>query len=143
MNPNIWGPHAWLFLHSITLGYPNNPSETDKINLLNFFNVLSDVLPCKKCRNGFKSHIKEYPLTNEILSSKIKVIKWLIDIHNLVNKENNKKLLSHENAFKELLNVYDTNNKIWIITIIIIIIIIIFIICTIIYNQIVSIRPEN
>ena len=32
MEPNIWGPGAWTFLHSITLNYPNNPNiQTKKI----------------------------------------------------------------------------------------------------------------
>ena len=26
MEPNIWGPGAWTFLHSITFQYPENPS---------------------------------------------------------------------------------------------------------------------
>ena len=30
MDPLIWGPHAWFFLHSITLVYPDNPSEQEK-----------------------------------------------------------------------------------------------------------------
>ena len=32
MEPEIWGPHAWQFLHSITLSYPDNPTFEDKNN---------------------------------------------------------------------------------------------------------------
>ena len=32
MNPNIWGESAWLFLHTITLNYPENPTFLDKHN---------------------------------------------------------------------------------------------------------------
>ena len=32
-NNKIWGPDAWLFLHTITFNYPENPSEQDKVNL--------------------------------------------------------------------------------------------------------------
>ena len=33
-NPEIWGPGAWLFLHTITLNYPTNPTFEDKENYL-------------------------------------------------------------------------------------------------------------
>ena len=28
MKPEIWGPHAWMFLHSITLEYPDRTNRT-------------------------------------------------------------------------------------------------------------------
>ena len=36
MEPEIWGPHAWQFLHSITLSYPDNPTLEDKNNHAQF-----------------------------------------------------------------------------------------------------------
>ena len=36
MDPEIWGPSAWIFLHTITLNYPNNPTIYDKQNYKNF-----------------------------------------------------------------------------------------------------------
>ena len=33
MNPEIWGPPAWMFLHSISLAYPKNPTDVDKTKL--------------------------------------------------------------------------------------------------------------
>ena len=30
MNPKIWGPPGWIFLHSIAYGYPNEPSSDEK-----------------------------------------------------------------------------------------------------------------
>ena len=40
MNPKIWGPHAWIFLHSITLNYPENPTpELKKNNIKDFLKV--------------------------------------------------------------------------------------------------------
>ena len=38
MDPRIWGPPAWTFLHSVTLAYPDNPTETDRTNYKKFFN---------------------------------------------------------------------------------------------------------
>ena len=30
MLPEIWGKHGWNFLHLITMGYPDNPTEDEK-----------------------------------------------------------------------------------------------------------------
>ena len=32
MEPKIWGEHAWIFLHTITLNYPEEPTFSDKYN---------------------------------------------------------------------------------------------------------------
>lgn len=125
MKPDIWGPHAWIFLHSITLEYPDNPSDNDKINMTTFIKAVGDVLPCQKCRVNFKNHINEFPLTDTILDSKKNLVKWLIDIHNSVNKMNNKESISYENALRNILNPYDDTTKNWLIIYIFIIIILI------------------
>ncbi len=107
MKPEIWGPHAWIFLHSITLTYPDTPTSDDKKNMADFFSTLMKVLPCQKCQSNFGQHFAEYPLTDDILSSKAKLIKWLIDVHNAVNRMNNKEVLSHEESLRRLLCLLD------------------------------------
>ena len=63
MDPSIWGPHAWFFLHSITLAYPENPTIIDKENMRTFFNAFYKVLPCNTCVMNYTNHIKQLPLT--------------------------------------------------------------------------------
>ena len=92
--PDEWGPHGWKFIHYITLGYPEKPTNEDKIKYKNFFTLLKDVIPCVLCRNNYKYHLKIYPLTDYILKSKINLMAWGIKMHNLVNIENNKKKYS-------------------------------------------------
>ena len=58
MNPKIWGKHAWIFLHSITLAYPNCPTDEEKNNTKNFFISLENILPCYECRRNYKKHLK-------------------------------------------------------------------------------------
>lgn len=101
MDPKIWGPHGWTFLHSITLAYSKNPDESDKTNIYKFMINMGRVLPCYKCIKNFKSHIKEFPLTDDILSSRKNLVEWLIDIHNCVNISNSKKVLSYTEALNE------------------------------------------
>ena len=85
MDPKIWGPHAWFFMHSITLVYPDEPTDNDKNNIKQFFNYLGKVIPCMKCRGNFEDHLKKLPLDDTVLSSRNNLVKWLFKFHNEVN----------------------------------------------------------
>jgi hypothetical protein len=111
MNPSVWGNHAWIFLHSITMAYPTCPTENDKYNMKNFFMAIMDVLPCPTCKDNYKNHILELPLTDKILGSKDLLVKWLIDFHNLVNKQNGKRQLSYDEVQDNYANMYGYNTK--------------------------------
>ena len=85
MEPNIWGPHAWFFLHSVTLMYPEHPNEQEKQHYYNFFNNLGNILPCIICRENYKNHLIKYPLKQN-LNTRNDLHIWLVNIHNEVNK---------------------------------------------------------
>jgi len=110
MQPEIWGPSAWTFLHTITLNYPNNPNDEDKSNHKLFFNNLKNIIPCEKCAIHYKENLKKYPL-EPALESKELLVKWLIDIHNEVNKKNKKKIYSYEEVNKIYKDMYSINNS--------------------------------
>ena len=96
--PNVWGPHGWGFIHYITIGYPNNASDSDKLKYKKFFENLHDVIPCKLCSDNYKDHLIEFPLNDKVLSSKKNFIEWGIDVHNAVNKLNKKKIVKYDDA---------------------------------------------
>ena len=62
MEPEIWGPHGWKFMHYISLGYPINPTSKDKINYKNFYYSLQDILPCEKCAINYQKNITRWSL---------------------------------------------------------------------------------
>ena len=101
--PDIWGPHGWKFIHYVTLGYPQKPSSETKKQYTNFFLSLRDVIPCSICGNNFRIHMKQYPLTDEILSDKQLFVEWGITMHNLVNLSNNKKIYDNEEGLEEII----------------------------------------
>jgi hypothetical protein len=72
-------------MHIISLGYPKNPTYTDKKCAKEFYESLSFLLPCAICREHYREHIVKNPLT-PFLDSRNDLIKWTIDIHNSVNK---------------------------------------------------------
>jgi hypothetical protein len=103
----VWGPHGWRFLHYVSLGYPNNPSEEDKINYMNFYQMIKNVLPCSVCSRHYEENYNAMPLTDEILSSKEKLVEWVITMHNIVNHSTGKRII----PLDEALELIDTDVK--------------------------------
>jgi len=95
MDTKFWGPSGWKLLHYMTESYPDKPSETQKANMITFFNVLGEVLPCKYCRISFKEYIKAKPV-EKVVNSREKLCRWMFDIHNMVNNKLRKQGLVNE-----------------------------------------------
>ena len=56
-------------------------------------------------------HLQQYPLTEDIMSNKDKLISWCIKMHNLVNIENNSKVYSDDEAIKHIIKEKHVNKK--------------------------------
>ena len=95
MDTKFWGPSGWKLLHYMTESFPDRPSETQKANMITFFNVLGEVLPCKYCRISFKEYIALKPVEKAVVS-KEKLCRWMYDIHNMVSAKLRKQGLHHE-----------------------------------------------
>lgn len=106
MNQNIWGPTLWFSLHTITMNYPNQPTFLQKKDYKNFFTSLQYVIPCKVCRNNYQRHLIEHPIDN-FLNSRKSLVFWLIDIHNMVNSETGKKVLSYDKVIEKYEKIYE------------------------------------
>jgi hypothetical protein len=109
MEPNIWGPSAWKFLHSITFQYPENPTDLDKQKYFTFFNSLKNVLPCPTCREHYGKSFETVPIR---LDNRKELIEWLIDIHNKVNLEAGKKVYSYSEVYQIYNDMYDIKNNV-------------------------------
>lgn len=105
INPTLWGPNLWKFMHYLTLSYPEQPTEYDVNKFKNFFMNIGEYLPCEKCRYNYKDHLQVLPLTENELSCRDNLILWLFNLHNIVNKHIGKK----EFTIKEFNDVYVNN----------------------------------
>ena len=113
MDPEKWGYHGWNFIHNIALGYDETFSYQKKQNYINFFDVISDVIPCEKCSKHYKEYISK---NRPNIKNKDSLFKWTVDIHNNVNKILNKDQISYNKAYNiwldEKINTKNTiNNK--------------------------------
>ncbi len=105
MNQNIWGPHLWFSLHTISFNYPLKPKDEDKENYKSFFIQLQHIIPCSVCKKNYKRHLQEFPV-NDHLNSRKDIVYWVIDLHNMVNSETGKRVISYKDAIKRYEDVY-------------------------------------
>ena len=97
IKPSVWGPPGWRFMHYVSLGYPEKPSDSEKQQYKVFYESLQHVLPCHTCAQNYKENLKEMPI-DDALGSRDSLVKWVIDIHNKVNVETGKKTLEYQEA---------------------------------------------
>tara|TARA_Y100000389_G_scaffold87533_1_gene84052 strand:- start:4467 stop:4877 length:411 start_codon:yes stop_codon:yes gene_type:complete len=107
MDSEIWGPHGWFFLHTITFTYPDNPSPNEKAQYYNFFINLQYVLPCEICKKNYPNHLKELPLDDMALENKKSLTKWLVGIHNLTNRDLNKPQMKYKEVLKRFNEIFE------------------------------------
>jgi len=125
MNPEIWGPGAWTFLHTITLNYPNNP-DIDVIDYhKNFFVLLKNIIPCEKCRLHYSQYLIDNPI-DDVLNNKQDFVIWLNKLHNEINVRNNKPEMNIKNMIKLYKKKYSEKNNFKMYILILLFVIIIF-----------------
>src|SRR6476661_7834798 len=82
---HIWGPIQWSMLHLISFNYPVNPTEEDKINYYNHIVSLTNILPCKACRDNLVVNLKELKFNKNHMKNRESFSRFIYDLHNHVN----------------------------------------------------------
>jgi uncharacterized membrane protein len=93
------------------LGYPNNPTTEVKEDYKTFFTSIGKILPCSICSNHYQENLLVHPITDDILSSRDNLLKWTIDMHNEVNKQNNKKIFEYDEGIQLIRNNFNDNQN--------------------------------
>ena len=109
LNPEIWGPHAWFFIESSVLSYPDNPTQSDKKKMSTFLKSLQYAIPCEGCRNHYKNNLKSFPLNENVLKNKDELFKWVVNLHNNANRRNTLSK-NEDETLKYYISVYSTEN---------------------------------
>jgi hypothetical protein len=82
--PSVWGPLFWHTIHITAIGYPTNPSYSQKKAAKEFYEALVHLIPCPMCREHYQTHLQRYPLTPH-LDKRDDLFKWTVQLHNEVN----------------------------------------------------------
>jgi hypothetical protein len=93
LDPNVWGPHFWFFLHTLAMSYPHHPSSVTKKKFYDFIMNLPLFLPVEAIGADFSKLLDEYPIT-AYLDNRESLIKWMHFIHNKINEKLEKPKIS-------------------------------------------------
>ncbi|KAJ6593362.1 ERV/ALR sulfhydryl oxidase domain-containing protein [Mycena capillaripes] len=77
------GRATWKLLHTMTLRYPETPTQDERDALNSYFHLLSRLYPCGECAAEFQMLLKKYPPQT---SSRRAASLWLCSVHNVVNE---------------------------------------------------------
>jgi len=110
LNKNIWGPSLWLFLHTISINYPPQPSADLKKQYLLFFKSLEFILPCKSCRIHYSNFLIKHPI-DDSLENQQQLFDWVLKLHNEVNRHNKKRPWTRIQCSKLYTSLYANSSK--------------------------------
>lgn len=104
-NTKQWNLY-WYYLHWFTFNYTNKPSEDDKNEVNKLVYVMkTNGIKCDKCRMHFKEWLNKYDIHLYFVDRK-SLFKYFFELHNNINRQNGKKVLSLNQA----VNIYRKNN---------------------------------
>jgi hypothetical protein len=93
LNPEIWGPKYWFFLHSVAMTYPETPNAITKRKYYDLIQNMPLFIPCTKIGDKFGDLLLNYPVT-PYLANRDSFIRWVWFIHNKINKVLDKEQIS-------------------------------------------------
>lgn len=79
--------------------YPDAPAEEDKTKYAAYFNSISGVLPCAKCRGHFSDLLNQHPIEPHLSCSK-DLLAWVVARKNDVNLRLGKRCPTEEHVCK-------------------------------------------
>ena len=105
LDPDVWGPHYWFFLHTLAISYPIKPNDVTKKKYYTFIHNLPLFIPVNEIGNSFSKLLDKYPV-KPYLDSRKSFIKWMHFIHNKINILCNKDEISLDEAMEQYYNNY-------------------------------------
>ena len=109
LDPKIWGPKFWFFLHTISLTYPNYPNTITKKKYYELIQNLPTFLPIEEIASNFSKLLDQFPI-QPYLDNKESFIKWVWFIHNKINEKLEKPIISLNDFYIKYYENYKTKN---------------------------------
>jgi hypothetical protein len=95
--PTVWGPFFWHTMHLAALGYPKEPTYSEKRAAKEFYESLAYLIPCPVCKEHYADQLKKNPITPS-LDTRKDLFLWTLNIHNIVNKSLGKPELTEQDS---------------------------------------------
>jgi hypothetical protein len=110
LDPKIWGPHYWFFLHTIAMSYPIHPNAVTKKKYYDFVQNIPLFIPVESMAGEFSKLLDQYPV-QPYLDNKESFIRWMWFIHNKINKKLEKPQISLNDFYIKYYDEYKPMNE--------------------------------
>ena len=110
LDPKIWGPHYWFFLHTIAMSYPVYPNAVTKKKYYDFVQNIPLFIPVESMAGEFSKLLDQYPV-QPYLDNKESFIRWMWFIHNKINKKLEKPQISLNDFYVNYYEEYKPMNE--------------------------------
>ena len=110
LDPKIWGPHYWFFLHTVAMTYPHHPNAVTKKKYYEFIQNLPLFIPVEQISKEFEKLIDLYPIT-PYLDNRDSFVRWMHFAHNKINEKLEKPQITLNDFFVQYYNEYKSQNE--------------------------------
>jgi len=109
LDPKIWGPHYWFFIHTVAMTYPIRPNAVTKKKYYEFIQNLPLFIPVESISGEFSKLIDKYPVT-PYLDNRESLIRWTHFIHKKINQKLEKPQISLSEFYVKYYEEYKSQN---------------------------------
>jgi hypothetical protein len=109
LDPKIWGPHYWFFIHTVAMTYPIRPNAVTKKKYYEFIQNLPVFIPVENMSGEFSKLLDKYPVT-PYLDNRESLIRWTHFIHNKINQKLEKPQISLSEFYVKYYEEYKSQN---------------------------------
>ena len=109
LDPKIWGPHYWFFLHTLSMTYPKNPNAVNKKKYYDFIQSFPLFIPVESISGEFSKLLDKYPVA-PYLDNRESFIQWMHFIHNKINEKLEKPQISLNDFYVKYYEEYKPDN---------------------------------
>ena len=110
LDPKVWGPHYWFFLHTLAMTYPHHPNAVTKKKYYEFIQNLPLFLPVEEISGEFSKLIDKYPIT-PYLDNRDSFVRWMHFIHNKINEKLEKPQITLNEFFVSYYDNYKSKDE--------------------------------
>ena len=110
LDPKVWGPHYWFFLHTLAMTYPHHPNAVTKKKYYEFIQNMPLFLPVEEISGEFSELLDKFPIM-PYLDNRDSFVRWMHFIHNKINEKMEKPSISLSEFFVKYYDEYKTHDE--------------------------------